>query len=181
MQLYKPNSKKTGSACSWSFNSSHKKTLEDGRTVGGLYSVYTQLIKQTSWNDQTKRGSFKGGDKINLKFSVWEVGEMINTFKNYGECKFFHKSEDTSSQISIKYAEDRNQFALSVSQGDKKFFLPISIGESNAIIIWLENALIHIFDGQHSEQKKLIEGKYPTKKPSPKNISSDNEDDDNPF
>ena len=47
LQFYKPNSKSTGSACSFSYNKKDK-------------ALWVNFIKQASWNDKTKSGTFKG-------------------------------------------------------------------------------------------------------------------------
>lgn len=64
LQFYKPNSKNAGAACGVSFNSKDE-------------AIYLSFIKQTSWNEKEKTGSFKGGEKCNVKFSLFETGSMI--------------------------------------------------------------------------------------------------------
>ena len=46
LQFYKPNAKNTGSACSFSYNKNDK-------------ALWVNFIKQSSWNGQTKSGTFK--------------------------------------------------------------------------------------------------------------------------
>jgi hypothetical protein len=47
LQFYKPNPRNTGSACSFSYNKNDK-------------ALWVNFIKQSSWNGQTKSGTFKG-------------------------------------------------------------------------------------------------------------------------
>lgn len=64
LSFYKPNTKNTGCACQVSFNSKDE-------------AIYFEFIKQVAWNAETKNGSFKNGEKANVKFGLHEVGNII--------------------------------------------------------------------------------------------------------
>jgi hypothetical protein len=67
-QFYKANKAATGTAVTFNFDS---KEL----------CVYVELIKQTGWDEANSTGSFKGGAKGNVKFSLAEVGSIIDVIE----------------------------------------------------------------------------------------------------
>jgi hypothetical protein len=68
LQFYKPNSRNAGVALGITFNSKDA-------------AVYLEFIKQNGWNNETKNGVFKGGEKGNVKLSLPEVGGFIDTIE----------------------------------------------------------------------------------------------------
>ena len=74
VQYYKPNSKNTGCAFSFDIGANNKNQEP---------CVYVRAIKQHSWNDKTRTGSFsenaKDPDKsISIKLNEIEVGGFIH-------------------------------------------------------------------------------------------------------
>jgi hypothetical protein len=69
ISFYKPNSKNTGTACSFSVNSKDA-------------SIWSSLIKQSSWNENTKTGSFSDNrdnpqKSAKIKFSITEAAGLL--------------------------------------------------------------------------------------------------------
>lgn len=135
--IYKPNSKNTGCACSFSYN-------EEG-------TVWLNMIQQFSWDEKSGNGSFsqnaKNKDKsIRLKFNEFECGTLIRAIDTWTEASFYHSFEDTKTQIALTTWErgekKQKAFGLSVTRNSAdKFKLPIEYGEAIVIRTLLESAI----------------------------------------
>ena len=81
VQYYKPNSKNTGCAFSFDIGANNKNQEP---------CVYIRAVKQHSWNDKTRTGSFsenaKDPDKsISIKLNENEIGGFIHAVEKYTE------------------------------------------------------------------------------------------------
>ena len=121
LQYYKPNAKNTGSACSFSYNKKDK-------------ALWVNFIKQSSWNDSTKTGTFKGSGpdkKANSKFSVTELAGLVHAIETNGEFSNFHGNKEKNTTFKFApYVRDGSQIGYSFSlnqsnqaEGIKKSFL----------------------------------------------------------
>jgi hypothetical protein len=169
--FYKANPKSTGSACS--FKADTKLDSSKG--------VYVEFIKQISWNAEKRTGSFKGGEQAALKFSINEVGDMLNAleknvpaFPQFNkDAGAYHKSPTGSASIRFcpyidsKTGEQRG-FSLSVSKKedgkDKKFVIGFTFAEMVVLREFLKWTLDRIFTAQHSAEKKKFEDSQKAKK-----------------
>lgn len=93
IQLYKPNSRNTGVCFQMNFDTEDE-------------AMFISMLKQASWDDATKRGSFKANQndptkKINAKFTLTEVGAILAAFRRNEELSLFHKVADTSVGIKL--------------------------------------------------------------------------------
>lgn len=84
VSLYKPNKKNSGAACSFSWSDKDK-------------AVYISMIKQHSWNEKTRNGSFKENvnnpkAKLFIKLSLAEVSGIINCTERRTEFSGYHSS-----------------------------------------------------------------------------------------
>lgn len=146
IQIYKPTAKMTGMAIS--FQSSEKDEL------------FLNVIKQATWNEGTKRGSFienrnKPGFSTVIKFNQIEAGSIIDALERFYAFKAFHKSASFTSQIFFGPADGDSPttFVLKVLQTDNKdttrkssFFIPISFGEARLIKEYLIYYLVKSFN-----------------------------------
>ena len=116
IQFYKPNPKVTGTACSFWVS-------KDG-------SIMTSMIKQDSWNDVKKKGSFlKNKDnpqkKVVSKLSRIEVAGIIDSIERNAEFKTFHSSQNQVLQIRFaSYLDKETQiqkgFSFSINKQNKE-------------------------------------------------------------
>jgi len=148
LKLFKPNQKKSGHAC-------HFQVVSAGPAKG----VYLEMIKQTGWNKDSKIGSFKGGDKIKMKFNEFEVSAMIDSIESGREASFFHKSDATGSTIISfkKYVTPSGEHkghSLAVRRNNVSYLIGLNHGEALAVMEWLKFALHRIYTGLHAEDKK---------------------------
>lgn len=106
--FFKPNSKSSGSLLDIETQFSRKK----GDEYKPEYSLFLGLVKQTGWNAGTNgrsgTGSFKDGEKVNVKLGHLEVAAWVHAIRNQrclAQKPFFHKSESSSSQIDLDLIE----------------------------------------------------------------------------
>jgi len=139
VQFYKPNAKVTGSACSfW--------TSEDG-------SIMSSLIKQDSWDDARKRGSFsKNKDnpnkKVIIKLNATEAGAIVDALESGRKWSGYHQSQKQVTKINFgPYERNGEQvgFSYAVNKEDKddstnkaSFIIGFTFGEG----VVLRQALI---------------------------------------
>ncbi len=157
VQFYKPNAKVTGSACSfW--------TSEDG-------SIMSSMIKQDSWDDSRKRGSFsKNKDnpskKVIIKLNATEAGAIVDALENNRKWSGYHQSKNQVTKINFGPYErngDQVGFSYSVNKEDKEdstnktsFIIGFTFGEG----IVLRQALLEAisnsvkFEPQNSFKQK---------------------------
>ena len=180
MVFYKATSKNTGCGAKFSFDSKR----------GGNYCVWLNLVKQNGWNPKGNGGKgtgvFKGGKETVVKLSEREIGALIaclfrRTPLRDIENVFYHDTPKKRSIIDlVPYKKDGTQFkgmTFSISLTNKesnekeKFTLFLTPGEAEALRIYLEYALTHIFDGQRSEDIKKFQDAQ-AKKNTPKKSES---------
>jgi hypothetical protein len=151
LKIFKPNGKKTGHAC-------HFQLTSSGESRG----VYLEIIKQTGWNSSKKIGSFKGGDKVILKFNEFEVADLIHSIETGKRTQFFHQSNGTSSSISFSEyiaGGESKGFGLFVSKNNKKFNIGLLHSEAVALREWLKFSLHRFFQSYYAEDKKLLKNR----------------------
>lgn len=160
ISFYKPNPKSTGCACS--FKADTKLDSSKG--------LFIDMIKQVSWDGTKRTGSFKGGEETSLKFSVTEVGDMLNAletntaaFPQFNkDAGAYHTSQSGSAMIRFcPYIDKENVqkgFSLSVSKKEegkeKKFLIGFTFAEMSVLREFLKWTLERIFTANHSAEKK---------------------------
>lgn len=109
MQIYKPNAKMSGSACSLNYNNYSE-------------SLYIEMIKQASWDDTKKRGTFDKENKLLAKFNPNEIGAMLDVLNRNTEWKIFHNSDKGSTSGSFSPYKNQSNvqmgYSLSLYQKD---------------------------------------------------------------
>jgi hypothetical protein len=159
IQIYKPTPRNTGTACSFSFNNL------DG-------NFYLNLIKQASWNDQKKIGSFSENaqnpeKKVVVKLSKIEACGILDSIQNNRNTDLFHNSE--SQKLGIKFGpyirEDKQVgFSLNVIKNSKtqttqpaiSFLIGLTFAEARLVAEYIQFGLNHIFSTERSEEIKKL-------------------------
>lgn len=83
IHFYKPNAKVSGSACSFYLSD------RDG-------AFFSQFLKQASWNEKARTGSFAKDDptkKASIKLTDIEIAGIIDALESDREYSGYHKSE----------------------------------------------------------------------------------------
>lgn len=175
LQFYKPNKSNTGHAASFSVDKGN---------------LYCSMIKQFSWDDYKKTGSFIGNKddaskNVATKLSVAEAGSIINVVKNCTKFTVFHSSKDQTLNISFQPWIDKNGellgFGFMVDKKSKtdstagnKFNLTLTLGESEVLSAYLLEYLRSTFleskdsQGSQNQQAKKPYNKTPNQAPKPR-------------
>ena len=158
ISFYKPNSKNTGTACSFSVNP------KDG-------SIWSSLIKQSSWNEKTKTGSFIDNKdnpqkSAKIKYSITEVSGLLEALDKNTEFSAYHSSEQQITKIKLApYIKDEKQvgFSYSVQKESKEnienkqsYLIGFYFNEARLLKEFLQYCLISIFESQRIETIKKI-------------------------
>lgn len=158
MQIYKANKSNKGCACSLSFNS------KDG-------VLFIQLIKQVSYNEERHIGSFSGGEKITIKSSITEIGNILDVLTRNVDYSTVHQSPNASTQIwfapynvEVNGVKEQRGYGLRISQKTKdgqelKFLMPFNFGEAATLRVYLNFVLNHIFAAEYAESKRKYQEK----------------------
>lgn len=146
IKLYKPNSKNTGCAFSFTLGTSGKDKEP---------TMYVNGIQQHSWNEKTKNGSFAENAKnpektIIVKLNEFEVGGLIHAIEQYTEFKAFHSYEDNKTTINFKpYSKQDGSKAFSfgiTKNSALKFGVGIELTEAYAIREFCKYVLNCLFE-----------------------------------
>jgi len=134
--IYKPNSSNSG--CAFSF----KIVEKDKEGNNQKPSFLVQSIKQASWNNQKRTGSFSANAKdpeknIYFKLGENEIGGMLHAIENYVEFSAYHSYNDDKTQISFKpYTKKNGQKAFSfsvVKNSTLKFGMGVELSEARTL------------------------------------------------
>lgn len=135
ISIYKPNSRNTGAAIS--FQASDEQP-----------SLFVSIIKQHSWDERRKKGSFvenrdKKGKTIVIKFNQTETASIVNAIERRTSFSAFHSfGQGVSTQIRFEPTEEKEKgYVLKIKQVDNEdekeqkslFFISLSIGEARLI------------------------------------------------
>jgi hypothetical protein len=163
ISLYKPNSKNAG--CAFNFKIGVNRNKEP--------VVYVSAIQQYSWDDKKKSGNFSGNkddpDKnINLKFSEFEIGGIISSFRKRYEYSAFHSYEDNKTSIKFvpwdKQSKTQNgtitlpAFGITFTRnGNQSFRIPLEPGEVENLDQFLKFYLKELYSHRRREEIKNIQ------------------------
>ena len=158
ISFYKPNSKNTGTACSFSVNSKDN-------------SVWGSLIKQSSWNDAKKIVSFSENQtnpnkSVKVKFSLTEAAGLLDALERNAEFSAYHTSEKQITKIKLSpYMRDDKQvgFSYAVNKEDKQnsenkqsYLIGFYFNEARLLREFLSYSLNSVFESQRIETIKKL-------------------------
>lgn len=156
ISFYKPNSKNTGTACSFSVNPKDN-------------SVWGSLIKQSSWNELKKIGSFSENQNnpnksVKVKFSLTEAAGILDSIERNTEFSAYHSSEKQTTRIKFcPYLREDKQvgFSYSVNKEDKQnienkqsYLIGFYFNEARLLKEFLSYSLNSVFEHQRIESIK---------------------------
>lgn len=135
LAFYHPAPENKGIALSFSYNSSEDK-------------LYLNILRQTGWDNDLKRGTFSGEDKKVVKFSQKEAATIAfcisegsffstqHTFNNIQNEIALTPSETLDYELNIRHIVDGNATV---------FTTDLDIGESHLLKLYIENAIKESF------------------------------------
>ena len=179
ISFYKPNSKNTGTACSFTVNTKDA-------------SIWGSLIKQSSWNDAKKIGSFSENQNnpnksVKVKFSLTEAAGILDAIERNTEFSAYHTSEKQTTRIKFcPYIREDKQvgFSYSVNKEDKQnsenkqsYLIGFYFNEARLIREFISYALNSTFEAQRIETiKKLKNSPNAVKEEKPNNQVEEDSD-----
>ena len=158
ISFYKPNSKNTGTACSFTVNTKDA-------------SIWGSLIKQSSWNEAKKIGSFSDNQNnpnksVKVKFSLTEAAGILDAIERNTEFSAYHTSEKQTTRIKFcPYIREDKQvgFSYSVNKEDKQnsenkqsYLIGFYFNEVRLLKQFISYALDATFECQRIEAIKKI-------------------------
>lgn len=189
LQFYKPNPSSKGSACSF--------------WVDAKGSIMSSQIKQHSWDDKAKKGSFSQNKdnpngKVMVKFSANEAAGIINAIQRNSSFSAYHQSSKQVVQISFEgYWKKRKEGNEWVKVGDQLGFsyrctwqpkddstnkntvvIGLDWSESKLLELYLQESLRKTFDFKEMDykpQNKQFE-KQANNEPQKATVPSDDQD-----
>ena len=179
ISFYKPNSKNTGTACSFTVNSKDA-------------SIWGSLIKQSSWNEAKKIGSFSNNQNnpnksVKVKFSLTEAAGILDAIERNTEFSAYHTSEKQTTRIKFcPYIRDDKQvgFSYSVNKEDKQnsenkqsYLIGFYFNEARLVKEFLSYALNSVFEAQRIEAIKNLKNSKKEQPENPTTESSNNQED----
>lgn len=177
LKIYKPNSKNTGCACHFQVSSS--TFVKAGKSEPD-FAVFLQMVRQKSWDDAKKTGSFDINSKVIIKLDpVREVGGMIHVLDNRDPVKdgnpsqkaeFFHKTKEGNKVIRFQKSMfgEKVIYSLVVTGKDKEIWRTFfDEFEGETVKAFLKFSQERIFTGMHALDKQGFQkGKKTNKKDS---------------
>lgn len=177
ISYYKPNSKNSGTACSFSVNPKDE-------------SIWSSLIKQSSWNESKKIGSFAENQNnptksVKIKFSLTEAAGLLDSLDRNTEFSAYHSSDKQTTRIKLSpYIKDGNQVGYSymVSKEDKQnsenkqsYLIGFYFSEARLLKEFLSYSLNSIFESKRLEVIKKLKNNKNTNEPQQSKDQEDSE------
>jgi hypothetical protein len=150
LQFYKGNAKVTGTACSFQTKDT---------------SLFVNFIKQHSWNEAKKLGSFRENAKnpektTVLKFNAVEAAGIVDAINRNAEYKFYHTAPNSNAMGKFcPYLRDNNQIGFSFNaskeqKGDSVNKVSFLIGFTFAEAVLVKEFLLEFIKNSFYSQDK---------------------------
>jgi len=167
ISFYKPNTKNTGTACSFSVNPKDE-------------SVWCSVIKQSSWNEKTKTGSFIDNKdnpqkSARVKFSLIEAAGILESLDKNVEFSAYHSSDKQITKIKLSpYIREEKQVGFSFainkenkenSENKQSYLIGFYFNEARLLKEFILNSLNTVFEYQRVELIKKIKNNPKQKNP----------------
>jgi len=152
IQFYKANAKVTGTACSFSVNPKDK-------------SVYASLIKQKSWDANSKTGRFDTENKCITKLNVMELGAIINAIETKTDWSAYHGTQTRATKMNFSpYSQgDNHGYNFRVTADSKEdsenkatFSMGFRYGEAEALKQYFVFSMHSIFNNSLEEAQAAV-------------------------
>lgn len=164
MNIFKSSKSIKGCAAGISFNSKEQ-------------CLFIQLVKQTSYNEETRLGSFAGGEKVTIKSSKAEIGSLLDVLRRNVPYSTVHRSRDAMTQIYFEpyfivnnetQQKEHKGYGLRVikksQDKESKFLMSFNFGEAELLRSYLNFALDHMHGAEYAAEKKRYSDKLGKKK-----------------
>lgn len=145
---FSPNKSITGGALFLSFNS------KDG-------NVYAKFLKQIA-NNPDKKNNFDGKNPINIKLNQDEAAGIIRAVRTNSSHSLYHEFNSEVTTGSFKYykieakegSPERQGFGFTIKKNEKEIKVGFTLASAERLSLFLQNALVHIFDAEYAQDIK---------------------------
>ena len=171
LQIYKPNDKNTGCACSFKFGVDLKRNEP---------IVFVNAIQQHGWDAKESVDSFtenaNNPDKsLTIKLNEVECGEFISAYENRHEYSAYHDFDENKTSIKISPWDKKRKISVKdpktkkyeskfievpafglaiVRNGNQVYRIPLDPGEIVMIKNFLNLALNKIYEARLKKQQE---------------------------
>lgn len=159
ISFYKPNSANKGSAAQFQYGAKEND-----------YGLYISIVKQSGWNDSSKRGSFSENAKNpsknkKIKLNPTEASAMCRVLESLNDkWSTVHKNETKTTSLSFShYIKDgvKMGYGLSVSEKSAEtFLLGLNNDEGFLLKIFLCEYIKFSFKKGQDQQDRKQENKF---------------------
>lgn len=147
LKFYKPNKSNTGTALSFNVVQRQKEGDEKG------LDLYVSFVKQASWNEQSRKGSFAENAKnpektASLKLNETEAATIIRAVRLGSKFSTVHAYQGATTSIMFGPYQKKNgdhAFSFSIKKGEQSFLIGFELGEGELVAQFLENYLAQSF------------------------------------
>ena len=155
VQYYNPNAKNTGCAFSFDIGPNNKNQEP---------CVYVRAVKQHSWNQSKRTGSFSQNAKdpeksISIKLNEVEIGGLIHAIEKYKDFSAFHSYEDNKTAINFKpytKKDGTSAFSFGVTRNSSnKFGIGVEMSEAYGLREFLKFYLQELYLTRLSSAKNF--------------------------
>ena len=172
VSFYKPNSKNTGAAFSANFKGNE---------------LYFNIVKQASWNEASRRASFKENVKnpqksLSVKLNTTEAANIIYAIDTKGKYSTYHKSKSQNLNINFELMVDKQTNAekgyslriLKEDLGNSVDKISFSMGFYFAEAVILRSYLEEFIKSSFFAQGKEVEEQATQESTVAENINTNN-------
>lgn len=145
LSYYKPNSQNKGSAAQFQFAAKEAD-----------YGLYLSIVKQFSWDNNSKRGSFSENSKNpsknkKIKFNATEAAAICRVINSsVDKWSTVHRNESKTTSISFShYIKDGNKlgYGMSINEKDgESFMIGFNNDEGYLLKEFLKSYILFTFD-----------------------------------
>lgn len=147
LNFYKPNKSNTGTALSFNVVQRQKEGSENG------LDLYVSFVKQASWNEQSRKGSFSENAKnpektASLKLNETEAATIIRAVRLGSKFSTVHAYQGSTTSIMFGPYQKKNgdqALSFSIKKGEQSFLIGFELGEGELLAQFLENYLAQSF------------------------------------
>jgi hypothetical protein len=148
LEFYKPNKSNSGACLTLQFRNEPPQEENKKDNKNGLY---VNILKQASWNEQTRSGSFKANvdnpeKHKKIKLTETEIGNILHVINSKGLAKFstVHSRGDVKTQIFFEPYQKEDSligFIFRVSN----LSIALNMGEAELFSEYLKSGIRFLF------------------------------------
>lgn len=160
ISYYKPNKGNSGALCSFKLN--------DGGFIQNKYRegcVFLDIVKQVSWNEEKRTGSFSKGESVTIKLNLMELGAILDCLENHRNFNAFHTFPNSENKVSVFFSEWKTgentelvgytfQVIKQINNVKSTFAIGFRLNEAQVLKEFIKLSIQNIIISNHAQQQK---------------------------